>query len=215
MKKKIAIVDFGLGNLFSVLQACLELGAQAEITTDPEKVKNAQGVILPGVGAFGDAITNLRKSGMDHVLKEAFDQGKPIMGICLGLQLMFQTSEEFGSHEGLGFIKGTVKRFPSVTMTGTKIRVPQIGWNQIVTPNKKLWDSSPLSSLMPEEFMYFVHSYYVLPEDSSVIVSTTEYGSFKYCSGIKKNNLFAVQFHPEKSAEKGLEIYKNWLNTIQ
>jgi glutamine amidotransferase len=209
--KKIAIVDFGLGNLFSVAQSCEVLGINAEITSNPEVINNAHGIILPGVGAFGDAMENIQKLNLEHCLKEQVKKGKPTFGICLGMQLMFERSYEFGENRGLGFFSGEVLKFHSAEK---KIRVPQIAWNTIQMNGQENWKKSPFKTLADNEYMYFVHSFYVKPKDESLITSTTVYEGIKYCSSVFKDNLFAVQFHPEKSAQKGLEIYKNWYRQI-
>lgn len=205
--KKVAIVDFGLGNLFSVKQACDHVGIQAEITTSPDDILSADAAILPGVGAFAEAMNNLVSGGLDVALKAFVSSGKPLMGICLGLQLLFEGSEEFGEIKGLGLIKGKVKRIPGEAFD---LRVPQIGWNPILKAEQK-WEDSPLKDIEEESFMYFVHSYYVAPESPDVVLCETDYNGFRFCSGVKTNkNIFAVQFHPEKSASTGLRIYKNW-----
>ncbi|MES3037947.1 MAG: imidazole glycerol phosphate synthase subunit HisH [Bdellovibrionota bacterium] len=213
--KKIAIIDYGLGNLFSVLQACKELGADAEITSDLNKIKNSDGMILPGVGAFGQAMQNLEALGITNVLKDEVANGKSLFGVCLGLQLLFTESEEFGRSEGLNLIPGKVKKFPSETIDHNRLRVPQIAWNKIYACTSEMWQSSPLKSLPDGEFMYFVHSYYVQPEDKKCALTKTTYGGYDYYSSVQKDNIFAVQFHPEKSGPKGLEIYNNWLSSLK
>ena len=211
--KKIAIVDFGLGNLFSVSQSCQVLGINAEVTSNPEVINNAHGIILPGVGAFGDAMENILHLNLENCLKDQVKKGKPIFGICLGMQILFEKSFEFGEHVGLSLLAGEVLKFP-LENKGKKLRVPQISWNTIRGANLTTWKESPLKTLKDEEYMYFVHSFYVKPHETSVIASQTSYEEFEYCSSVKKDNLFAVQFHPEKSSHKGLEIYKNWYNSI-
>jgi glutamine amidotransferase len=205
---KVVIVDYQLGNLFSVEQACRAVGINGEISGDAQKVKGADAIILPGVGAFGEAISRLRQAGTDRVLKDKIQSGTPIFGVCLGLQLLFSDSEEFGYSEGLDIIKGTTKRFLN-NGAGEKVRVPQIAWNR-VRPGGKDWQGSPLENVNENEFMYFVHSYYVIPTDSTVILSSTFYSGVEYCSCVMVDNVFATQFHPEKSGQKGLTIYRNW-----
>lgn len=208
--KNVAIIDYEVGNLFSVKQACLTFGVNAFLTSNPKEIMAADKVILPGVGAFGRSMENLKKFELDKVLNDYVGMGKPLMGICLGLQLLFESSDEFGHHEGLGLLKGSVNRFPSLDTNGDKLLVPQISWNKAKAANLDLWNKSPLKSLSSETYFYFVHSYFVTPKEN-IELSTTNYGGLTYCSSIIKDNIFAVQFHPEKSGEKGLEIYKNWL----
>lgn len=205
----LVVVDYSLGNLFSVQQACLRHGHPPVVTADPQVVRRADAVILPGVGAFGEAMDNLRRTGLDQALREVVDAGKPLMGICLGMQLLFGQSEEFGAAEGLGFLPGTIRRLPSEG--GRKI--PQIAWNQI-HPGESDWQASPLKDLEDGDFVYFVHSYFVEPGDRRHLLTETDYDGFRYCSAVQKENIFATQFHPEKSAAKGLTIYRNWLEQI-
>lgn len=206
---KVVILDYQLGNLFSVRQALENIGLDVIISKDPAEVKTADAVVLPGVGAFADAMGNLESSGLVDAIHKHIDDNKPFMGVCLGLQLLFTNSEEFGSSRGLNVIPGTVKRFSNADEQGNSFRVPQIAWNEIY-PGEIDWERTPLKSLEENEHMYFVHSYYVEPDDSSVILSRTTYGTKEYTSSVYKNNIFACQFHPEKSAAKGLVIYKNW-----
>ena len=206
--KTVSIIDFNVGNIYSVVQACKEIGLKVNLTSDYEEIINSDGVILPGVGAFGTAMKNLKNDGLDLAINDFVATGKPFMGICLGLQLLFSESEEFGYNKGLGIINGKVLKF-----NHSDKKVPQVGWNTIYS-NDKLWKSSPLNSINQNEFMYFVHSFYVKPSLDKYVLSKTKYHDFEYCSAIKKNNVFATQFHPEKSGKRGLEIYKNWSNLL-
>jgi glutamine amidotransferase len=210
-RKKIVIIDYELSNLFSVKHACEYLGLEAEITSNAEKLLQADGAILPGVGAFAGAMKNLNKHNLTAAIKKFVNSGRPFMGVCLGMQLIFSESSEFGVHKGLGLIKGKVQRFPD-KVGNHVLKVPQIGWNKIYPPEgkKDFWDKTYLKDMEKGQFMYFVHSYFVLPEDSSVTLAKTNYDGFEYASAILKDNIFAVQFHPEKSAEKGLAIYKRF-----
>jgi len=212
IQKKVAIIDYELGNLFSVVQACEHLGFKAMITNDKKDLLAADYAILPGVGAFGAAMKNLHKADLVSPIKDYIQSGKPFMGICLGLQLLLDESEEFGSNNGLGIIKGTVKKFHYTRENGLVSKVPQIQWNQIHSCKNNLWQASPLRHCANGDYMYFVHSFYAVPSDRDVILSETEYSGITYCSSIKKQNVFACQFHPEKSGNHGIEIYKNWLN---
>lgn len=207
-EKKVVIIDYNLGNLFSVKQACDTVGINAMISSTKEDIDNADALILPGVGAFIEAMHNLENLEIVDAIKNNVKNGKPIFGVCLGLQLLFSRSDEFGSGQGLDLISGTIKKFPSI-INGKKIRVPQIAWNQVVA-DVKGWDRTPLQDIADKDFMYFVHSYYVDPVNDSCVLTRTNYEGLDYCSGILENNIFATQFHPEKSAQKGLSIYKNW-----
>lgn len=207
---KISIIDYKLSNLFSVKHALDFLNVESEITSDKSIIKNSDAAILPGVGAFGDAMKNLRQFDLVDPIKEFILLGKPFMGVCLGMQLLFTTSEEFGIHQGLDVVKGKVIKFSNKSRL---IKVPQIGWNQIFKGGNN-WDNSPLKKIEDGEFMYFVHSYCVVPEDKSVILSETIYEDIRYCSSLLSGNVFATQFHPEKSGPEGIKIYKKWLKIL-
>lgn len=203
----VAIIDYKMSNLYSVQAACKKVGISSVITSDRNVILDANVAILPGVGAFGEALSHLVKSKLDECIYSFIDSGKPFIGICLGLQLLFESSKEFGDNKGLGLIKGTVRKFKLHSNQSTKYPVPQIGWNKI-TRNGASWDKSLLRNNHDNDFMYFVHSYYVEPEDDSIVISKTTYGDKEYCSAIQQNNIFATQFHPEKSGDVGLNIYK-------
>ena len=209
MSKKTIIVDYELGNLFSVQQACLHVGLDAQISNDPADVAAADGLILPGVGAFGAAMHNLRQRGLEAPLKAQVAAGIPFLGICLGLQLLFTDSIEFGSQGGLDLLPGRVLRIPA-EIGGHKTRVPQIGWNQIAPPPHRTWHGTPLDHLQAGAYMYFVHSYYCQPDDPSDILTETDYMGLPYCSGVQRGNILAFQFHPEKSGPDGVEVYRKW-----
>ena len=212
MNRKVAIIDYQLGNLFSVQQACLYLGYETIITSNPSELISADYAILPGVGAFGDAMHNMHTLDLVEPLKDYVASGKPFMGVCLGLQLLFTESEEFGSTKGINLIEGVVKKFQPKNTEGDPLKVPQIAWNQINEVTHNNWAKTPLRTCKSGEFMYFVHSYYVQPNSNSVELSSTEYGGYTYCSSIIKDNIFACQFHPEKSSSEGVNIYANWIN---
>lgn len=208
--KKVVILDYQLGNLFSVKQACIKVGLDAEISTDKYAIANADAIILPGVGAFMEAMRNLRSLDLVQPLNDFIAAYKPLFGVCLGLQLLFTESEEFGTEKGLNFIDGVIKKFPSENINEKRIKVPQIGWN-IIKKGTADWSNTPLKDVKEETFMYFVHSYFVDPANPGNILTTTNYEEVEYCSGIINNsNIFATQFHPEKSGEVGLSIYSNW-----
>jgi glutamine amidotransferase len=203
------IVDFGLGNLYSVKHACEHVGLQASISNTKDAIEHSDVIILPGIGAFGDAILTLTKLGLVRVLREAALSGKPLIGVCLGMQLLMTESYEFGKHLGLGLVEGQVVRFEGPVEGSEKLKVPQVGWNRIMKKGNSEWDNSPLVGVRDGEFMYFVHSYYVQPSDSRVVLATTQYGNIEFCSSLISKNIFATQFHPERSGPRGLEIYGN------
>jgi glutamine amidotransferase len=202
----IAIIDYGMGNLRSVQKGFEKVGFDAVVTADPKVVLEAERVVLPGVGAFRDCMRNLETGGFVEPILRVIREGRPFLGICLGLQLLFTESEEFGSHQGLGVIPGKVVRFPEgMCANGEKLAVPHMGWNQL-----SFHCQSPVFAGIDEGTdVYFVHSYYVKPEDAAVVATTTGYG-IDFCSAICKDNLVATQFHTEKSQEKGLQILKNF-----
>lgn len=209
MSATVAIVDYGLGNLYSVKLACEHVGLDAEITSDRTAIESASAVILPGVGAFGDAMDTLRRHDLVPVLRDVADSGTPFMGICLGLQLLMESSEEFGNHEGLGIIKGNVVPLLEPAEGDHVLKVPQIGWNHVDQPVGVDWDSTLMDGVASGERFYFVHSYVVQPQDSAVVHSTTRYGHIEFCSSVRYKNIFACQFHPERSGELGLQVYFN------
>ena len=203
---RVAVIDYGMGNLFSVRRACEYNGLEPVVTSDRSVVESAAAVILPGVGAFGDAIEALNRLGLVEVLRDTASSGKPFVGICLGMQLMMNESQEFGGHEGLRIIDGDVVR-----LDASSVKVPLVGWNAITPASGKAgaWEGTLLQGMVPGEFMYFVHSYYVRPSSSAVILSTTSHGGVDFCSTMNYQNIFACQFHPERSGLRGLHIYGN------
>ena len=195
----IAIIDYGMGNLRSVQKALEKLGASAQITQAPEEIKKADEVVLPGVGAMQPAMEKLAALNLIAAIKDVIADGKPFLGICLGFQLLFEKSSEGGSIDGLGALKGSVERF-------TSLKIPQIGWNQL---NIKNPNSPILKGVGELSNVYFCHSYFVKPEDEKIIAATTNYG-IDFTSSVYKDNIFGVQFHPEKSQTVGLQILKNF-----
>jgi glutamine amidotransferase len=195
----IAIIDYGMGNLASVANAFAKLGLEAYTTSDPDMVLQADRVVLPGVGAFADAINNLKKTGMDQVIHETVKRNIPLLGVCLGMQLLFTESEENGIYEGLDIIRGRVVRIPPV------YKVPHMGWNEVMpVPASRLFRGVASGS-----YYYFIHSYYVVPEENEWVAATTDYG-FDFTCAVEKGNVFATQFHPEKSSGPGLQILENF-----
>lgn len=211
---KVTIVDYGLGNLFSISQACLHVGIDTIITTDKTIIRNSDALILPGVGAFGDAMSYLKQYELIDPIKEFVASGKAFMGICLGMQLMFTESEEFGIYEGLNFIPGKVLKFPLVDKKGHQVKIPQIQWNQIKKNTETIWQNSTLENIPEKIFVQFVHSYYAIPDHIEHILTYTEYADINYASSVIKDNMVGFQFHPEKSGSYGLKIYENWAKSI-
>jgi glutamine amidotransferase len=202
----IAIIDYGMGNLRSVQKGFEKVGAEAVVTSDPNVLFQAKRVVLPGVGAFRDCMHNLEQGGFIEPLLKVIAGGKPFLGICVGMQMLFTDSIEFGLNQGLNVIPGHVLRFPGeMKHAGEELKVPQMGWNQLSFKQRPtVFDGVPDGSNV-----YFVHSYYARPDDEAVIATTTDYG-FEFCSSVWKDNVVATQFHPEKSQEVGLRILKNF-----
>jgi glutamine amidotransferase len=204
----IAIVDYGMGNLRSVHKAVERVGYDAQVTTDPQEVLNASKIILPGVGAFRDCMRNLEELNLLQPVVRSIEAGKPFLGICLGLQLLFKESDEFGLHKGMGILPGRVTRFPEDIQdpeTNQPYPIPHMGWNTVEI--KK--DIPLFSGIESGSFFYFVHSYYVLPHDPIDIAAITPYG-IEFACAVQRDNIFAVQFHPEKSQEIGLQLLRNF-----
>lgn len=197
----IAIIDYGVGNIFSLYNAFAHIGAEVKLTDDPEEIRNADKIVLPGVGAFAAAMEKLKKTGMADLVTEEVKKGKPLLGICLGMQLLFERSFEYGEHTGLGLIKGDIVPMEGVVPAHCKI--PHIGWNKLLFPEEK--ERNPLFADLDENsFVYFVHSYFGSNCDESVI-ATVEYGA-ELTAAVAKDQIFGVQFHPEKSGETGMKI---------
>jgi glutamine amidotransferase len=205
MTSKIVIIDYGMGNLRNVQKGFEKIGFEAELTRSKKEIEKASAIVLPGVGAFKDCMENLENYGLIEPLLRFIEKGKPYLGICLGLQILFSESEEFGSHKGLDLIKGKVVRF----RPDPEHKVPHMGWNTI----EKEKEVPMLQGVESGDFFYFVHSYYVIPEEAKWISTFTTYGK-PFVSSIWKENLFATQFHPEKSQQKGLKILENFVRSI-
>ena len=202
----IAIIDYGMGNLRSVQKGLERVGFPAEVTRDATRIETAAGVVLPGVGAFGACMDNLRTYGLIDTVRHVISRGTPFLGICLGMQLLFEESEEFGPVPGLGIFPGRVVRFPDMS----DLKVPHMGWNQI----RKLQNPPHLRGIDDGAFVYFVHSYYVVPTDPALTATTTEYG-IEFTSAIARDNVFATQYHPEKSQAVGLKILENFGGIVE
>jgi len=199
----IAIVDYGMGNLRSVEKALARVGHSPRVTRDPAVIAGADGIVLPGVGAFGACMANLERLGLLPVLRQVIDRGTPFLGICLGMQLLFDESEEFGPVKGLGILRGRVVRFNG--REAEALRVPHMGWNTL----RQRRDVPHLGGVGDGAYAYFVHSYYAVPADPAIIVTETPYG-VAFASSVIRDNVFAVQWHPEKSQETGLKVLANF-----
>jgi len=202
----IAIIDYGMGNLRSVQKGFEKIGAEAIVTADPQVVLQADRVVLPGVGAFRDCMRNLEQAGFVEPILSVIAEGRPFLGICVGMQLLFTDSVEFGLYQGLNVIPGHVLRFPdNMRVADEALKVPQMGWNQLCFKRRP----PTFEGIAEGSNVYFVHSYYVMPDNDDVIATTTDYG-FEFCSSVWKDNIVATQFHPEKSQDVGLRILKNF-----
>ena len=198
----IALIDYDAGNMRSVEKALIHLGEKPIVTRDREKILSADRIILPGVGSFGDAMENLEKFGLPDILKEAVDSGIPLLGICLGMQVLFEESEESKGVKGLGFLKGKILRIPAKD----GLKIPHMGWNSLEYPREgRLFQDIPEHS-----YVYFVHSYYLKAEDEDIVTATADYG-VKIHASVERGNIFGCQFHPEKSGEIGLQVLKNFV----
>ena len=202
----IAVIDYDMGNLHSVCKGLEKAGAITQVTDSPQEISQADGVVLPGVGSFDPAMQHLKERNLVEPIKQTIASGKPFLGICLGLQILFESSEE-GQEKGLGIIKGKVHRFQSEP----NLTIPHMGWNSLdlIQSQHPLWRDIPLST-----YVYFVHSYYVSPVDTDVISAQVTHGTQKVTAAIAKNNLMAVQFHPEKSSEYGLQMLTNFVDLV-
>ena len=202
----VAIIDYDAGNIRSVEKAFNYIGAETVLTRDPEVIYKCDRVVLPGVGAFGDAMGRIREYGLEGVIKEVIKKEVPFLGICLGLQLLFDSSEESSGVEGLGILRGRIVQIPKSDNMGNSYKIPQIGWNSLELKGKgKLFKGIDNGA-----FVYFVHSYYLKAEDKEIVKATTDYSETLDVS-VEKGNVFACQFHPEKSADVGMEILKNFM----
>jgi len=205
----VAIIDYGIGNVQSIKNALNNFDVDVILSHDRDSILNADGVILPGVGAFKKAIAQLKDRELDEVIREFVGSGKPFLGICLGMQLLFETSEEFGISDGLGIIKGKVIRLPVSGQT----KLPHISWNSI---DKSIipWGNTILESISNHEDFYFVHTFVCVPESAMNILATSEYGGVTFCAAVKEQNIYGCQFHPEKSAESGLKIIQGFVGRV-
>ena len=208
----IAVIDYGVGNLFSLLSSLNYVGLNTKLTNDIEEIKNAKGIILPGVGAFRDAIGNLEKYGLKETLISEAKKRKPFLGICLGMQMLFEKSYEYGEYEGLGLINGTVEEIKKYIPENSDLKIPHMGWNSLII-NERFKDDKILKDIDNNEYVYYVHSYFA-KTDMKNIVAYSEYGT-KIPGIVKNENIYGMQFHPEKSGDTGLKLLKNWGELIK
>ena len=208
----IAVIDYGVGNLFSLLSSLNYVGLDTKLTNNIEEIKNAKGIILPGVGAFRDAIGNLEKYGLKETLINEAKNGKPFLGICLGMQMLFEKSYEYGEYEGLGLINGTVEEIKKYIPENSDLKRPHMGWNSLII-NERFKDDKILKDVDNNEYVYYVHSYFA-KTDTKNIVTYSEYGT-KIPGIVKNENVYGMQFHPEKSGDTGLKLLKNWGELIK
>ncbi len=207
----VVIVDYGMGNIKSVQRGVERTGATAVLSFDPDEIINADRVILPGVGAFEDGMKGLKQSGLDDAICQFCNKGNPLLGICLGMQMLLQQSEEFGIHRGLGLIDGEVKKIPQTEDGAFKRKIPHIGWGALKRPQQQLWNSSCLKEIEEGEFFYFVHSFMAVPTNPENRLAHCIYEGLSVTAAIQKENITGVQFHPEKSGEAGLKILKQFV----
>lgn len=201
----IAVIDYGVGNLFSVEKALSAIGAEADVTRDGARIQSAEKILLPGVGAFGDCMKNLEATGLIPLLKEEAEKGKPLLGICVGLQILFEGSEESPGVSGLGILPGMVRKIHA-----PGLKIPHMGWNSLAVKERAgLWEG-----LGDSPYVYFVHSYHAVPEDPAIITATASYGE-ELTAAVAKGNILATQFHPEKSGDVGLKILQNFVSQSQ
>ena len=208
----IAVIDYGVGNLFSLLSSLNYVGLDTKLTNNIEEIKNAEGIILPGVGAFRDAIGNLEKYGLKETLISEAKKGKPFLGICLGMQMLFEKSYEYGEYEGLGLINGTVEEIKKYIPENSDLKIPHMGWNSLAI-NDGFKDDKILKDVDNNEYVYYVHSYFA-KTDMKNIIAYSEYVT-KIPGIVKNENVYGMQFHPEKSGDTGLKLLKNWGKLIK
>lgn len=220
---RIVVADYGMGNLFSIKRAVERVGGECVFASKPEEILSAARLILPGVGAFGDAMVRLQATDLGDAIRSAAAAGTPILGICLGMQLLLSTSDEFGQHEGLGIIPGSVVRFADPESGEERYKIPHVGWATVLAPGvdeqdaqgcriaEEVWAGTVLDGFAHGSWAYFVHSLYAVPDDSSHVLAESVYGGHRFCSAVRWGRVFGCQFHPEMSGDAGLAIYRDFL----
>lgn len=208
---KVTVVDYGIGNLYSVQRAFESCGAEVSFASDAQGIDAASRVVLPGVGAFADGMQGLRDRGLVEALKRVGTSGRPMLAICLGMQMLASVSEEFGQHEGLGIIPGRVVSIPDRNVEGKPQKIPHIGWNSLVVPPGTDWRGSLFEDTAPGTAVYLVHSYHVVPNDRAHLLATCGYGGHQITAAIRSGRIYGCQFHPEKSGSEGLRILESFL----
>lgn len=209
--KRVVIVDYGVGNLCNLERAIRSFGVSVVISEEADVIRAADAIILPGVGAFASGMRGLEVRGLIPTLADAARDGKPILGICLGAQILLTTGSEFGTHQGLGLIPGSVVPFPPLP---AGVKIPHIGWNTLAPANGAEWKGTILDSTRETDAVYFVHSFILAPDDSAHALAETTYGEYPFCSAVRRGNIYGCQFHPEKSGPVGLAILKNFLRDL-
>ena len=218
---KVAVIDYGAGNVRSIEMAIMQCGGEAELVSDPDKIAACGKIILPGVGAFGGCVEALRAKNLDAAVRSFIDKGNPVLGICVGFQMLFEYSDEQADVMGLGLFDGNVKKLPASPKLETEdsaenlvVRLPHIGWTSIFSATQP-WQNSILDGIAENSAFYFDHNYYVAPNDSSLTLANCEFYGHHVCVAIAKDNIYAVQFHPEKSAQSGLKLFSNFINNVE
>lgn len=209
--KKVSIIDYGMGNLLSMQRALEKNGAQVSVATTPEEILLADRLVLPGVGAFPDGMAELNTRGMISAIHEYVKTGKILLGVCLGMQMLFDESEEIQATTGLGLIKGRVIKLPEMQANGQLNKVPHVAWSQIY-PTENSWENTFLRTTQPGTFMYFVHSFYAVPDNENSILAQSPFGDIQFCAAARSENVWGTQFHPEKSGEEGLKLLRKFIN---
>lgn len=215
MSKSVVVIDYGIGNVFSVCNALKQTGIEPNLTRNPTAIMAADRVILPGVGAFGRAMDALHEYGLVDMLRRYVDTGRPFLGICIGMQLLMDSSSEFGETKGLGFIPGRVDRIPGTTTDGSVMRVPHISWGDVgpaQSVSEDEWKKTPLANGDARDSFYFVHSFHATPDDPAHLLATVDYGGNKITAAVRRDNMTGVQFHPERSGPAGLRLLERFVN---
>jgi len=202
----VVIVDYGSGNLQSIQKAFASRGVATLLTSRPEQVETARRLVIPGVGAFGDCVARVAERGLEEPIRRCIERGRPVLGVCVGMQMLFDRSEEFGVHQGLGLIRGTVTALSNADARGGRVKIPHIAWSELHAPEGTRWDGTILAGVENADCVYFVHSFHAVPERWESCLAETHYGDQRICAVARSGNLYGCQFHPEKSGEVGLRI---------